>query len=118
MNGNPEEVLAAVTGANSLSLAKLAVLERAESPLVRLEVDKLYENIKAAYLYSLPVAEAVKHIPTADVDSLVWLDEIGDDRYREIFGELVDAMIAFYKMLPSKKKMTENPDSETDGLQN
>lgn len=108
MDGNPEKALDAVLNDTPLSLVKMAILEKAKSPVLRLEVDNLCDDIKAAYLYSLPTAEAVKAIPDADSASLEWLEKVGDDEYRRIFSELVDGLIAFYKTLPpAPQKKTE-----------
>lgn len=116
MDGNPEKALDAVLDTSAISLAKLAVLEKAKSPVLRLEVDNLCEDVKAAYLYSLPAREAVSAIANADAASLEWLEKIGDDEYRRIFGELVDGLIKFYSTLPPLQKKTDSAQG-TDGSQ-
>lgn len=106
MEENPQKALDATLSGTPLSLAKLAVLEKAKSPVLRLDINDLCEDIKAAYLFSLPASEAVKAIPDADAKSMEWLEGIGDGEYRRIFKELVDGLISFYQTLPppSQKK--------------
>lgn len=117
LNRNPKPVLDAVTSPNEVPLAKFALLERANCPVLYKDISVLTENVRATYLYSLPMEEAVKHLETAGDDSLVWLEKVGTAEYNRVFTELVKAVCDFWKMMPpSEKKKTENG-SETGGLE-
>lgn len=118
MESNPKDAVDAIVSQKPLSLVKMAILEKAKSPVLELEVSDLCADIKAAYLYSLPVADALAALPDADEKSLVWLEEVGEDEYRRLFSELVDSLIEFYRMLPPTKKKTEQDGSETAGAPN
>lgn len=115
MERNPEVALNAVIDPKPITIARLALLEKAGCKILEGEIDTLHENIRAAYLYSLPLKEAVAAIPTADADSLEWVDKVGDDEYKRIFTELAEGVAAFFEMLPPAKKKTEKSDTETAG---
>ena len=56
MNGNPKEVLSAILGKGSkLTLGRLALLERAKSPVLELDIADLNRDIEAAFLYGAPL---------------------------------------------------------------
>ena len=118
MESNPKDAVDAILSQKPLSLAKMAILEKAKSPVLELDVSDLCADIKAAYLYSLPVADALAALPDADERSLIWLEKVGDEEYRRVFSELVDGLIEFYRMLPPAKKKTEQDGSETAGVPN
>lgn len=118
MEKNPKESIAAILGVGGkLTLGRLALLERVNSPVLQFDFSNLNKDIEAAYLYAVPFEVAVKSKDTA-TDSLMWLESVGYEAYDEAFGELVDALAAFYDMLPPQKKTEETSDSGTDGLQN
>ena len=116
MNGNPKEVLSAILGkGGKLTLGRLALLERAKSPVLELDIADLNRDIEAAFLYGAPLDVAVKSKDTL-TDSLLWVEQVGCEEYERLFGELIDALVAFYEMLPAQKK-TEVNTTATDGLQ-
>lgn len=117
MDANPKEAIAAILGTGGkLTLGRLALLERAKSPVLDFDFKDLNADIQAAYLYAAPfdVAVKCKELETA---SLLWLDEVGYEKFDELFSQLVDALVAFYDMLPPQKKTADSA-SETDGSQN
>lgn len=117
MEGNPKAAIRAILGVGGkLTLARLALLERAKSPVLNLDLTDLNADIQAAYLYSVPFEDAVscKDVPN---ESLRWLNRVGYDAYDEVFNQLIDALVAYYEMIPPQKK-TEDSGSETDGSQN
>lgn len=118
MERNPKDAVDAIVSQKPLSLVKIAVLEKAKSPVLELDVSDLCADVKAAYLYSLPVSDALAALPDADEKSLVWIETVGDEEYRRVFSELVDGLIEFYRMLPPTKKKTETDGSETAGAPN
>lgn len=116
---NPKPVLEAVTEPSRIfPIAKFALLERVNSPIIYRDISVLMENVKATYLYSLPMEEAVRHIGTLEDDALVWLEKVGQKEYEKLFTELVHEVCKFWNMMPSseKKKTEERKSSETDGL--
>lgn len=119
-NRNPKPVLEAVVKPADVPLAKFALLERANCPVLYRDISILTENVRATYLYSLPMEEAVKHVDTSADDSLVWLDKVGTEEYNAKFAELVHAVCRFWDMMPTpeKKKTEKTTNSETGGLEN
>jgi len=115
----PAAVLEAVTRPTSLTLARLALLEKAECPIIFRDISKLAENVRATYLFSIPYEEAVEKMATADKDSLVWLEKVGEKAYLDKFEELARGIVEFWKMLPNtEKKKDSETVSETGGSEN
>jgi len=115
----PKAVLDAVLRPTSLTLARLALLEKAKCPILYRDITKLSENVRATYLFSIPYEEAVAKMETADKDSLVWLEKVGEAEYLKKFEELARGVVSFWKLLPKvEKKKDSQTDSETVGSEN
>lgn len=102
---NPKPVLEAVIeDERAFPIARFALLERAECPIIYRDIDVLSENVRATYLYSLPIEEAVKHIDTAKDDSIIWLEKVGQKEFNRLFTELVHHVCVFWDMMPAQEK--------------
>ena len=106
---NPKPILDAILAPPSLTVAQIALLERMESPLLRLDVGNHVENIKAAYALNLPIGDALRTFSDDDfeVNAIVWADKLGWDAYMEKLAEAVSGVVGFWHMMPpaSKKKV-------------
>ena len=122
-NHNPNAVLEAVIAPAPLTIAKVAILEKAKSPVLVQDVTNLVEDVKATYLVSIPYAQAAKllKIPEdLETKAMEWAEGVGWEEYEKKFVELVDGLISFWKMFPpvEKKKTETSNESETVGSEN
>ena len=103
---NPKPILDAILAPPSLTVAQIALLERMESPLLRLDVGNHVENIKAAYALNLPIGDALRKFSDEDfeVNAIVWADELGWDAYMGKLAEAVSGIVGFWHMMPPSKK--------------
>lgn len=105
MNGNTPETIDAILKPSPLTLGKVALLEKIDSPLLRSDITSMAENLKAIYCVKKPTAEVVKDLSRLTEVSLAYGDEIGFEGYKKELAEVIDSLAAFYEMLP-------RPDSE------
>lgn len=122
-NHNPNAVLEAVIAPAPLTIAKVAILEKAKSPVLFQDVTNLGEDVKATYLVSLPYAQAaqlLKNPEDLENKAMEWAEKVGWDEYEKKLVELVDGLISFWKMFPpaEKKKTETSNESETVGSEN
>lgn len=114
----PEEVVSAIVAPAPLTIAKIAILEGAGSPILNQNVRSLRDNVKSVYLVNLKYSEAAKKIKSYssvefEEEAMEWADKLGWVEYDKLFTELVEGLIAFWKMLPpSEEKKTE--ENQTD----
>lgn len=97
---NPVESIDALITPAPLSLGRIALLERINSPLLRGEVADMAACAEGLWLLSLPVEEAAKRWPDAAVQGICWLDATPLQEYRKRLSEALDGITAFYRMLP------------------
>lgn len=115
---NPIASVEALVDPKPLTIAKVAILSRVNSPVLFGKVDGPGVALEALYLTSIPAAEALKHIATAKDDAIVWAEEALKEpgAYSDRMCALLDAITAFWKMLPNgdPEKKTQS-DTATDG---
>lgn len=117
---NPVAGVDALVDPRPLTIAQVAVLSRANNPVLVGKVENLDRALEALYLTSIPAAEAVRRIKagTSQDDAVEWaereLREPGE--YADRMVALLDAITAFWKMLPNgdPQKKTQS-DTAMDG---
>lgn len=122
---NPVAGVDALVDPHPLTIARVALLSRVNSPVLFGHADDLPRNVEALYLASAPIAEAAKSAKsgTSAEDALAWAE--ADDGVKETKGyakamcALLDAITAFWKMLPNGDPEKKTPsDTGTDGSPN
>lgn len=104
--------LEALIEPHPLTLGQLALLERAEAPILRGDVSDLATTAKALYILTHPAKEVITSWQSVDSASLEWLDTLSIEEYRKALSEALDSIKAFYELLPppteaSKKKVDQ-----------
>ena len=120
---NPTAGVDALVDPSPLTIAQVAVLSRANSPVLFGRVENLDRALEALYLTSIPAAEAVRRIKagTAQDDAVAWAEaELREPgAYADRMVALLDAIAAFWKMLPNGDPQKKTPsDTGTDGSPN
>lgn len=117
MDDNPKTALEALVEPKPLTLAQVAILEMMDAPILRGGVDSLAETAKALWVLSLPSREAASRWREAPEAGLAWLGGIGVDEYRRRLGDALDAIAAFWRLLPRPDEdQKKAAGSATDGL--
>lgn len=117
MTDTPEAVVDAIARPNPLTLGKLAVLEKIQSPLLRGDVSKLTENLKAIWVYDKPIEEVAKHFGDADEQALIYAESISPEQYEEKVCAIIEGIGRFFGMLPPPDESKKaSVGSATDGL--
>jgi len=112
-NKNPQALLDAVTNPSPLSVGRIALLEKAKSPLLAKDFGNLGECIRAAYLVEIPLKEAALKLREEDTlmaEAMEWADKLGWEKYEEKLASLIVSLVKFWKMLPpeeTEKKTAE-----------
>lgn len=122
---NPVAGIDALVAPHQITIARVALLSRVNSPVLFGRADDLSRNVEALYLSSAPIAEAAKSAKagTAQEDALAWAESDGKmnepGEYANRMCDLLDAITAFWKMLPNGDPEKKTPsDTGTDGSRN
>lgn len=102
---NPIAGVDALVNPHPLTIARVALLSRVNSPVLFGHADDLDRCIEALYLTTVPVAEAAGSIRAgrqAD-DALEWAEEALSEQgaYATAMVGLLDSITAFWNMLPN-----------------
>lgn len=122
---NPVAGVDALVDPHPLTIARVALLSRVNSPVLFGHADDAGRNVEALYLASAPIAAAAKSAKagTSAEDALAWAeadaDVKGPEGYAKAMCALLDAITAFWNMLPNgdPEKKTQSA-TATDGLPN
>lgn len=115
MNANPRAALDALTSSSPLTLGKVAVLCRMDSPVLGGDVTDVAATLAALYVYERPLAETAGAAPSAiERAALLAYDGLDVAEYRERAGRMLDAAAAFLEMLPRPAPGAKK-NSATDG---
>jgi len=119
---NPVAGVDALVAPHPLTIARVALLTRVNSPVLFGHADDLSRNLEALYLADAPFADAARSAKagTAQDDALAWAE--ADEGVKEPDGyarrmvALLDAITAFWKMLPNGDPQKKTPSATgTDG---
>ena len=114
----PQAVLDAVLNPSPLSVGRIALLEKAKSPLLMKDFGNLNECIRATYLVELPLKEAVAKLKDEDTlltEAIAWADELGWDKYEEKLAALIVSLVKFWKMLPPEETEKKTAEISPEG---
>ena len=116
---NPIASVDALVDPAPLTISRLALLSRVNSPVLFGHAEDMDRCMEAIYLVSVPVAEAARSIKTGSTlqDSVVWADAAIKDvgTYSERICSLLDAITSFWKMIPSGEPKKKASDTGTAG---
>lgn len=113
---NPEDGLDALISPDPLTLGRVALLERADSAVLRADVGSLTETLAALWLARAPIEEAAREWPRRYELSAVWGDTLSPADYRRELHRLLLALSAFRRILPRATEDQKKTDgSETAG---
>lgn len=116
---NPIASVDALTSPAPLTMARIALLSRINSPVLFGRAEDVAKCVEALYLANAPIADAAKSAKsgTVDVDALAWAEGALKDsgEYAEKMCALLDAITAFWKMLPNGDPKKKASGTETAG---
>lgn len=120
---NPIAGVDALVDPSPLTIARVALLSRVNSPVLFGHAEDIDRCLEALYLTSAPIAEAAKSAKagTSVEDALAWADgEIAEPgEYSKRLVALLDSITEFWKMLPNVDPQKKTPSAtETGGSQN
>jgi hypothetical protein len=120
---NPVAGVDALVDPSPLTISRVALLSRVNSPVLFGHAEDMDRCLEALYLTSAPIAEAVKSAKagTSKDDAVVWSESAlaKPGAYTEKMVALLDAITAFWKMLPNGNPQKKTPSgTETDGSRN
>lgn len=109
---NPKAALDAICVPSELTISKIALLERIQSPVIFGNTDDTVKNIVALYAITQSPAEVLKHLAAEDVEAaaLAWADGITPSSFALMLAKMLDAISAFWKMLPRPEEETADGD--------
>jgi len=114
MKENPKAALDALTTPSALTLGKIALLCRLEAPILAGRIDDLNETLAALYVIETPLERSVSEFARIRDVALVRYDSLTPDEYRAKVGVALDAVAAFWEMMP-RPSPDSKKNSETDG---
>lgn len=122
---NPLASVDALVDPAPLTIARIALLSRVNSPVLFGHADDTTRNVEALYLASVPIADAARSAKgkTSVEDALAWAEAdkgMADPReYTKRMIALLDSITAFWKMLPNGDPQKKTPsDTGTAGSRN
>ena len=120
---NPTAGVDALVDPSPLTIARVALLSRVNSPVLFGHAEEIDRCIEALYLVTVSIADAARSAKagTATEDALAWAEKELPDMagYSSRMVALLDSITAFWKMLPNgdPQKKTRSG-TETGGSQN
>ena len=114
MNANPEKAVNAITNPAPLTLAQIAIFEKINAPILYADISSLRDNLIAVWIYKTPIREVAKNIERREELALVMSENMSGDEYGFSLAELVQAMTAFYEMMPRAEAGGEADEDDAD----
>ena len=108
---NPAASLDALAATPELTLGKMAVLTRINSPILVGEASDIPSTLTALWILASPFDEVLENRHDLETPALKWGERMEPAEYRRRIIAAMDAVDAYYAMLPRKepepKKKTE-----------
>lgn len=110
MKDNPKAALAALTSPAKLTLGKVALLCRLDSPILSGKIDDMPKCLTAIFVVENDFADSVANFSRIEDLALIAYGGISPLEYRQKLAHTLDEVAAFFEMLPrpspgSKKKL-------------
>lgn len=116
---NPVAGVDALVDPHPLTIARVALLSRVNSPVLFGHADDHGRNVEAVYLASAPIKDAARSVRdgTSEDDALAWSEaEMKEPReYVDRTVELLDAVTAFWRMIPNPDPEKKTPSATGTG---
>lgn len=97
---NPKAALAALTTPGRLTLGRVAMLCRIESPILAGRIDDLNDTLAALYVIEAPLAEVVANAGRVRDAAVLAFDGLTPDEYRAKVARALDEVAGFFELLP------------------
>ncbi len=97
---NPAASLDALAATPELTLGKMAVLTRINSPILIGEAADIPATLTALWILAAPFDEVLANRADLETPALKWGERMEPPEYRRRIIEALDAVNAYYEMLP------------------
>lgn len=114
MKDNPKAALAALTSPAKLTLGKVALLCRLDSPILSGKIDDMPKCLTAIFVVENDFADSVANFSRIEDLALIAYGGISPLEYRQKLAHTLDEVAAFFEMLPRPSPGSKK-NSETDG---
>ena len=121
MKDNPKAALAALTSPAKLTLGKVALLCRLDSPILAGQIDDMPKCLTAIFVVENDFADSVANFSRIEDMALIAYGGISPLEYRHKLAHTLDEVAAFFEMLPrpspgsKKNSATDGPPSPSKG---
>lgn len=100
MPTNEQKGLDAAINPSSLTLGKLARLERIKSPLLSANFNSLIENLKALYSLTLTASEFYTYVNDIEAKASEWAETLPPAEYEKQMDALCRGLVDFGILMP------------------
>ena len=114
MKDNPKAALAALTSPAKLTLGKVALLCRLDSPILSGKIDDMPKCLTAIFVVENDFADSVANFSRIEDLALIAYGGISPLEYRQKLAHTLDEVAAFFEMLPRPSPGSKK-NSATDG---
>lgn len=114
MKDNPKAALAALTSPVKLTLGKVALLCRLDSPILSGKIDDMPKCLTAIFVVENDFADSVANFSRIEDLALIAYGGISPLEYRQKLAHTLDEVAAFFEMLPRPSPGSKK-NSATDG---
>ena len=114
MKDNPKAALAALTSPAKLTLGKVALLCRLDSPILAGKIDDMPKCLTAIFVVENDFADSVANFSRIEDMALIAYGGISPLEYRQKLAHTLDEVAAFFEMLPRPSPASKKI-SATDG---
>lgn len=115
MNSMPEKAVDAISKPSPLTLSQLALFEKIDAPILRADISNLRENLIAIWIYRNPVSLVARKIEEREVLALEMSEKMTGEEYGVAIVEVLEAVTAFYEMMPKKEAEEGEEDAKEQG---
>ncbi len=100
---NPAASLDALAASSELTLGKMAVLCRINSPILAGDATDIPATLTALWVLASPFDEVVANLHDLETPALLWGERMAPAEYRKRIASALDAVASYFEMLPRKE---------------